>query len=68
MIVIGIIPDIGDKCLITDFSRGFITRRTGFYFVTPPKQGTDRDLKVVAGLLERQRMFVFVCQNSFSEI
>ncbi|CBJ90458.1 hypothetical protein XNC1_2399 [Xenorhabdus nematophila ATCC 19061] len=68
MIIIGIIFDIGDKCLITDFRGRFITCHTGFYFIAPPKQSADRDLKVGTRLLERQRMLVFVCQYSSSKI
>ncbi|CDG15890.1 conserved protein of unknown function [Xenorhabdus doucetiae] len=68
MIVIGIISDIGNKCFVTHFRGRFIPCHTGFYFIAPPKQSADRDLKVGARLFERQRMLVFVCQNSFSEI
>ncbi len=59
--------DINKERLITDFRGRFITGYTGFYFVTPAKQGTDRDLKVGTRLFESQRMLVFVCQDFFSE-
>ncbi|CEE92749.1 conserved hypothetical protein [Xenorhabdus nematophila str. Anatoliense] len=68
LIVIRIILDIDKERFITDFSRGFITRYTGFYFVAPPKQGADSDFKVDPRLFERQRMLVFVCQNPLSKI